>query len=218
MSNRVRKPERITEKHIHKSSVLHDWRTTASQKQTCKPNKLKDKMFPAGDSASAGTDVSLIDRGLFNKKKKRILTLWGNWRLQFPGQPAEVAVDSARGSKRTQKLWTLQTSRERGWEMSYCKPIKLHWTNMLWGEGRRSCPRHTHEKTPDIRDGKRQWAMRSFFSSSDFVSFLCGREELRLRNEDHSTQGDWYWSTVHKPHSRHQEMIFIFHFHVDWLY
>lgn len=57
-------------------------------------------MFPAGDSASAGKDVILTDKGLVNKKNKKTTRLFGEkGRLQFPGQPAEAAADGAQGSK-----------------------------------------------------------------------------------------------------------------------
>lgn len=84
---------------------------------------------------------------------------------------ASVSWAACRSSSNgLRELRTLQTSCEsRGWEMSSCKPIKLHWTNTLWAfsraDGRRPCLQHTHERTPDIRDGKRQWAKTrsSFF-------------------------------------------------------
>lgn len=173
-------------------------------------------MFPVGDSASAGTDVSLIDRGLFNKRKKRILTLWGNWRLQFPGQPAEAAVDGARGSKglRNSEHCKHPASAAEKWATANQSSCTEPTCSEERG-GDHVCG--THMKRHLISEMGKGNDQCSFFFFR-LVSFPCSGEELRLRNEDNNTQGDWYCSTVHKPHPRHQKMIFIFHFHVDWLY
>lgn len=68
-------------------------------------------MFSEGDSASAGEDVILTDRRLFNKKKKS-LTLRGKGGLQFPWQPAEAAADGARGPTDSETLNTANILRE----------------------------------------------------------------------------------------------------------
>lgn len=120
---------------------------------------------------------------------------------------ASVSWAACRSSSNgLRELRTLQTSCEsRGWEMSSCKPIKLHWTNALWAfsraDGRRPCLQHTHERTPDIRDGKRQWAKtRSsflfffslFFIFLDFsVSLLCAGRESKPWHENYTSEGWW---------------------------
>lgn len=147
---------------------------------------------------------------------------------------ASVSWAACRSSSNgLRELRTLQTSCEsRGWEMSSCKPIKLHWTNTLWAfsraDGRRPCLQHTHERTPDIRDGKRQWAKtRSsflFFFSLFFIfldfQFLFYVQDANQNPEMRITpaRGDGCCRTVHGPRPRHRKRIFISHFHDDWLY
>ena len=157
----------------------------------------QEEISSAGDSSSAGEDVILTDNCLREKKSQKHTLCEGFNFLSRLQKQRLVVIRSANGLR---EPWTLQTSCEsRGWEMSYCKPIKLHWTNTLWafsrGDGRRPCLQHTHERTLDIRDGKRQWAktfLSFFFLSSlyfldlsSFSSSLCRTWIKTLKWEFH---------------------------------